>query len=116
MIGSGKPLRPLFHLEVTGFGDGCFVTDLQAGGLPGVEAPIKQMHVIMPKEFQEPEQPGRTHSGDVVISNDRAVAVDAFRLNQVLDDTQERIQRLRSRIDETDSKDVKASSAGNVTV
>src|SRR5678815_1590280 len=70
----------------------------------------------MAKEFQEPEESGGSHPGNVIVNDDRAVCINALRLNQMLDDPEKGIERLLTRVDEAYSEDIEASSARNVRI
>ena len=83
---------------------------------PRLEASVEEVHVIVSKEFQKPEKSGGTHSGNVVVSNDRAVAVDAFCLNQVFDCPEKRFESLRPGVDQTDTENIEAPGARDVTI
>ena len=116
VVGGGEQFAPLLHLEIAGFRNAGFVRCRQTGCGPGIEAAVQHMNILVSEEFQEPEKACRSHSGDVVVDDDGAVGVHAFGLNQVFDDPQEGLQRLRAGVDQADAEDIEASRARNVTV
>ena len=74
------------------------------------------MNIVVAEEFQKPEQPRGSHSGDIVVSHDGAIVVYALSLDQMFDHPKERFERFRPRVDQRDSEYVKASRAWNMTV
>ena len=87
-----------------------------AGIAPCIEPAVEHVNLMVAEEFEKPEQPCGTHSGDVVIDDNVAVAVHAFGLDEMFDDPHECRKRLRPRIDERNSKDIETPGTGNVTV
>src|SRR5215467_2693618 len=74
------------------------------------------MHVIVSEELQKPKQTGGSHSCDLVVGDNGAVVVDAFRLNQVFDHPKEGFKRLGPCINQTNSENIEAARHGNVAV
>src|SRR5688572_389885 len=106
-----EKIAPRFLLEVTRSRNHRFMSYRQARGSPCVETTVEDTKVLVAEEFEEPEQASRAHSSGVIVNDDFAVRVDALGLNQMLDDPEERIQRLLSRVDKADPKDIEAARA-----
>src|SRR5678809_488223 len=70
----------------------------------------------MSEELQKPEEPCRTHAGNIVVDDQVAVGIDTLCLNQVLNDPEKAIQRLLSRINKADAEDVEAPRPGDMAV
>src|SRR5688572_8417348 len=104
------------HPKVARLWDGRFIGDGHAGCRPCVEAAIKDVHVRMPEEFQEPKKSSGTHPGYVIIDDDLTVDVHSFGLDEVFDDPQEGVQCLLPRVDQADAENVETACSRNVTV
>src|SRR6266850_1154377 len=107
---------PGLSFEVAAFGDRGLRRNRQTRVSPGVVTAVEHVNIVVAEEFQKPEQPRGSHSGDIVINHDGAIVVDPLSLDQVFDHPKERFERFRPRIDQRDSKYVKASRAWDMTV
>jgi len=85
VVGSCDSIQPSLHFEIAARWNSRLLGYRQPRVSPCIESAIQHVNRIVAEEFEEPKQPRRAHSGNIVINDDLTITVYALRLDEVLD-------------------------------